>query len=137
VAQEFPPGTEDRARSLFGDLIQGGWESVRTEFDPSMRDQPDAGRIARACANAAESGGRFEGTGTSSARLSGDYAVVDVPLIFGAGSGIGRMVVDREGKVTGLRLEYPRRRRLDPRRVHIFVLGNGHPEVAGALRAPF
>ena len=137
MAQEIPPETENRARSLFGDLIQGRWDSVRTEFDVSMRRHPDADRIARACAHVAESGGSFEGAGAASARLSGGYAVVDVPLIFGAGSGIGRMVVDREGMVAGLRLEYPRRRRLDPRRVHTFVLGNGSPEVAGALRAPF
>jgi len=136
MAHQIPPETQNRARSLFSDLIEGRWESVRTEFDVSMRGHPDADRITRACTHVAESGGSFEGTGASSARLSGDYAVVDVPLIFGAGSGIGRMVLDREGKVTGLRMEYPRRRWLDPRRVRVFALGNGNPEVAGALRAP-
>jgi hypothetical protein len=136
MTHEVPPETHSRARSLLGDLIEGRWESVRGEFGVSMRGHPDADRVARACASFAESGGRFEGTGTSSARRSGDYAVVDVPLAFGAGNGIGRMVLDGEGKVTGLRLEYPRRRRLDPRRVRVFALGNGSPEVAGALRAP-
>jgi hypothetical protein len=136
MAYEIPPETESRARSLFGDLLQGRWESVRGEFDVSMRGHPDADRVGRACTRVAEDGGSFEGTGTSSARRSGEYAVVDVPLIFGAGNGIGRMVLDGDGKVTGLRLEYPRRHRLDPRRVHVFALGNGSPEVAGALRAP-
>ena len=62
--------------------------------------------------------------------------MVNVPLAFQAGDATGRVVLGRDGKVTGLTLEYPRRHRLDPRRVHVFTVGNGgDPEVAKALRA--
>lgn len=136
TTQEIPPERENRARSVFGDLIEGRWEKARGEFDADLRGHADADRIARGWTHVAGSGGSFEGMGALSARQAGDYTVVNVPLTFQAGHAIGRVVLDHDGKVTGLTLEYPRRRRLDPRRVHIFALGNGNPAVARALRIP-
>ncbi|MGH3305415.1 MAG: hypothetical protein ACRDOK_27890 [Streptosporangiaceae bacterium] len=75
------------------------------------------------------SAGSFERMGAPSARRSGDYTVVDVPLTFAAGEAIGEVVSDHDGKVAGLALEYPRRRRLDPWRVRTLVLRD--PEIAG------
>ena len=69
----------------------------------------------------------------SAQALFGDYTVVDVPLIAGRGEAIGTVVINTDGKVTGLALEYPRRHRLDPRRVRTFFLGN--PETLGLRRA--
>jgi hypothetical protein len=134
MTEEIPPDTESRARSLFGDLIEGRWEEARREFDPDVR-HADAGQIARGWTNVTRPGGSFERMGAPAARQSGGYTVVSVPLTFQAGDAAGRVVLGRDGKVTGLALEYPRRRRLDPRRVHVFTVGNGDPEVARALRA--
>jgi hypothetical protein len=132
MAQEIPPDTKSRARSLFGDLIEGRWEKARREFDPGMR-HADSDQIARGWTNVTRPGGSFQGMGAPAARQSGSYTVVNVPLTFQAGDATGRVVLGRDGKVTGLSLEYPRRRRLDPRRVHAFTVGNGDPEVAKAL----
>jgi hypothetical protein len=134
MAQEVPPDTESRARSLFGDLIEGRWGKARREFDAGVR-HADADQIARGWTNVTGRGGSFEGMGAPAARQSGGYTVVSVPLTFQAGDGSGRVIFGRDGKVTGLSLEYPRRRRLDPRRVHTFTVGNSDPEVAKALHA--
>jgi Protein of unknown function (DUF3887) len=134
MTQEIPPGTESRARSLFGDLSEGRWEKARREFDAGVR-HADADQIARGWTNVTQPGGGFKGAGAPAARQSGGYTVVNVPLAFRAGDATGRVVLGRDGKVTGLALEYPRRRRLDPRRVRVFTVGNGDPEVAKALRA--
>lgn len=134
MTQGIPPDTGSRARSLFGDLAEGRWEKARRVFDPGVR-HADADQIARAWTNVTLPGGSFQGMGTLSARQSGGYTVVSVPLTFQAGDAAGRVVLDGDGKVTGLTLEYPRRRRLDPRRVRFFTVGNGDPEVAKALRA--
>jgi hypothetical protein len=134
MTQEIPPDAESRARSLFGDLIEGRWEEARQEFDAGVR-HADADQIARGWTNVTRLGGSFEGMGAPGARQSGGYTVVSVPLTFQAGDATGRVVLGRDGKVTGLALGYPRRRRFDPRRVHVFTVGNGDPEVAKALRA--
>jgi Protein of unknown function (DUF3887) len=126
MSQVLPTGPEKRARVLFGDLVEGRWEEAHRDFDVSLR--VDVGRIARGWTSVAGSAGSLERMDAPSARQSGGYTVVDVPLTFGAGNAAGRVVFDRDGKVTGLSLEYPRRRRLDPRRVRAFVLQN--PEVA-------
>jgi hypothetical protein len=80
----------------------------------------------------ADSAGTFKRIGAPVARQSGDYTVVEVPLIAGRGEAIGKMVFDTEGKVTGLALAYPRRHRLDPRRVRTLFLGN--PQILGLSR---
>jgi Protein of unknown function (DUF3887) len=129
MTHDVPPDREGQARSLFDDLIAGRWEKVSHEFDVIMRGHADAERIARGWTHVADRAGSFEGMGVPSARQSGDYTVMDVPLTFGAGEAIGRVVLDRDGKVAGLSLEYPHRRRLDPRPVQGFVLRN--PDVAG------
>ena len=134
MTQEIPPGTESRVRSLFGDLIEGRWEKARGEFDAGLR-HADADEIARGWTNVARPGGSFEGMGAPAARQSGGYTVVSVPLTFQAGDATGRVILGRDGKVTGLGLEYPHRHRLDPRRVRVFTIGNGDPEVAKALHA--
>jgi Protein of unknown function (DUF3887) len=129
MTHDVPPDREGQARSLFDDLIAGRWEKVSHEFDVIMRGHADAERIARGWTHVADRAGSFEGMGAPSARQSGDYTVMDVPLTFGAGEAIGRVVLNRDGKVAGLSLEYPHRRRLDPRPVQGFVLRN--PDVAG------
>jgi Protein of unknown function (DUF3887) len=129
MTHDVPPGREDKARALFGDLTAGRWEKAHQEFDVTLRGHADSERMARGWTHVAERAGNFERMGALAARQSGDYTVMDVPLTFEDGEAIGRVVLDRDGKVAGLSLEYPRRRRRDPRRVQGFVLRN--PEAAG------
>jgi len=120
---DVPPDAADRARALFGDFAEGRWEQTRGEFHENMRGPVDAGRIAHGWAHAASSVGGFERIGEPSARQFGDYTVVEVPLTFEAGKGLGRVALDHEGKVAGLSLQCPHRSRLDPRPVRVFVHG--------------
>jgi Protein of unknown function (DUF3887) len=129
MTDDIPPERKDKVRALFGDLIAGRWETAHQEFDVSMRRHADAERIARGWTRVADRAGNFERMGDPSAHLSDDYTVMDVPLTFVGGEAIGRVVLNRDGKVAGLSLEYPHRRRLDPRPVQGFVLRN--PEAAG------
>jgi Protein of unknown function (DUF3887) len=126
-----PSNAADRARALFGAFIEDRWEETRGEFHENMRGHVETGRIARGWAQAASSVGGFERMGEPSARRSGDYTVVDVPLTFEGGESLGRLVLDHDGKVAGLSVQCPRRRRLDPRRVRFFV--DGIPAVADLI----
>jgi hypothetical protein len=133
MPDDVPPDVGDRAQRLFGDLTEGRWERARSDFDMTMRERADPDRIAQGWANVAGSAGGFEGIGALSTRRSGDYTLVLVPLTFGNGKAIGRMVLNRDGKVAGVSLEYPRRRRLDPRTVRGFWVKN--PDIGDLLHA--
>jgi len=136
MAQDIPPETENRLRSLLGDLIEGRWEKARGEFDEGLRGRVDADMIARRWADVTPPGG-FKGMGALSARQSDGYSVVRVPLTFQGGDMTAHIVLDHAGKVAGLEMEYPRRHWLGLRRsVRFFAIGNGDPEVSKALHAP-
>ena len=127
MTHDVPPEREDQARALFGDLIAGRWEKAHQELNVTMRAYADAERIARGWTHVADRAGNFDRMGILAARQSGDYTVMDVPLTFVAGEAVGRVVLNRDDKVAGLSLAYPRRRRLDPGPVQGFVLRS--PEV--------
>jgi hypothetical protein len=133
MPDDVPPDVKDRAQKLFGDLTEGRWEQALSEFDMALRERADPERLARGWASVAGSAGRFEGIGVLSTLRSGDYTLVRVPVAFGNGSAIGRMVLNGDGEVAGLSLEYPRRRRLDPRAVRGFWLKN--PDIGDLLHA--
>jgi len=123
-----PPDATDRARLLFGDFTEGRWEQARAKLHEDMRGQVDVvGHIAHWWAPTTSAVGGFERMGEPSARQFGDYTVVELPLTFKAGEGLGRVALDQEGKVAGLSVQCPRRHRLDPRPVRI--LAHGIPEV--------
>jgi hypothetical protein len=132
VTQDIPPDAADRARALFGDFIKGRWGEARPELDARLGDHVVMDRFARRWTDMADSVGSFERIGAPVARRSGDYTVVDVPLIAGRGEAIGKVVFDTEGKVAGLAIKYPRRHRLDPWPVRSFFLGS--PEMLGLGR---
>lgn len=133
MSDDVPPDVMDRARRLFGDLTEGRWEQARSEFDVTMRERAEPDRIARGWSNVASTAGRLEGIGALSARRSGDYTLVLVPLTFRKGRAMGRMVLNRDGEVAGVSLEYPHRRRFDPRTVRAFFLKN--PDIGDLLHA--
>ncbi|MGD0704183.1 MAG: hypothetical protein ABSA02_30405 [Trebonia sp.] len=130
--QDIPPDAADRAQALFGDLIEGRWEEVGRESAGRLGEHAVM-KFARGWRDMADSAGSFKRIGTPAVRQSGDYTVVDAPLIAGRGEAIGKVVFDSAGKVAGLALEYPRHRyRLDPRPVRTLFLGN--PETLGIRR---
>jgi hypothetical protein len=133
MPDDVPPDVKDRAQRLFGDLTQGRWEQARSEFDATLRGRTDPDRIARGWTNVVGSAGRLEGIGDPSTLRHGDYTLVLVPLTFGNRKAVGRMVLNRDGEVAGLSLEYPRRRRFDPRAVHGFFVKN--PDIGNLLHA--
>ena len=129
---DVPPDAIDRARELFGDLTEGRWEQARRKLHHDMRGRIEVvGRIADAWAHAASPTGGFERVGEPSARQFGDYTLVETPVTFRAGQGLGRVALDQEGKVAGLSIQYPRRHRLDPRPVR--TLARGIPGVKALI----
>ncbi len=123
-----PPDAVDRTRALFGDFAEGRWEQARGKLHQDMHGRVDVvGRIAHWWADTASPAGGFERAGEPSARQFGDYTLVEVPVTFKAGQGLGRVVLDQRGKVAGLSMQYPRRHRLDPRPV--LTLAHGIPVV--------
>jgi Protein of unknown function (DUF3887) len=133
MADDVPPDVSDRAQRMFGYLSEGRWEQARSEFDVTMRRRADPERLRRGWTNVAGPAGRFAGIGAPAAWRSGDYTLVLVPLTFDNGTATGRIVLNDEGEVAGLSLEYPRRRRLDPRTVRVFFLKN--PDIGDLLHA--
>ena len=121
---DVPPDAIDRAQALFGDLTEGRWEQAREKLHQDMAGHVDViGLIAHGWAHPASPAGGVERVGEPSARQFGDYTVVELPLTFNAGEGLGRVALDQEGKVAGLSVQCPRRHRLDPRPVRILVHG--------------
>jgi hypothetical protein len=139
MTQRLQRDAIDRACVLFSDLIEGRWEKVDGQFDPTLRGNVD---LAREWATVADCAGSFERMDTPSARQFDDYTLVDVPLAFAAGGAIGEVVFDRADKVAGLALEfpYPRPRQLEQRRREWeqgkrrggFIVRN--PEIDGLMR---
>ena len=96
------PGATDRAVALAALLVEGRWAEMREDFDQTMRERLDADRIAAVWARAVAMVGRCEHIGEPSARLLGNYTVVDVPLQCEAGELTGQVTYDGDGKVAGL-----------------------------------
>jgi hypothetical protein len=119
-----PLDATSQARALFGDVIEGRWEQARGKLPQDMRGQADVvGRIAHWWAHPAGPVGGFERVGEPSARQFGAYTLVELPLAFTAGEGLGRVALDQEGTIVGFSLQYPRRHRLDPRPVRTLARG--------------
>jgi len=107
VPPHVPPDARDRARALFGDIIEDRWENVHRELDASLHGQLPADWFDRTLAKPEGAAGRLDRMVALPARQSGDYTMVDVLLIFTAGDAFGEVVFDHAGKVIGLALQYP------------------------------
>ena len=104
MSHDVPTDAADRAVGLITCLAEGRWEEVAGELDERMRERIDAARLAAAWAHTVGMIGRFEGIGEPFAHRAGDDTMVDVPLHFEAGDGVGSVRFDRDGKVAGLML---------------------------------
>jgi hypothetical protein len=102
-APRIPPDARDRARALFGDIIEGRRDNVHRALDASLSGQLPADTFAKP----EGADGRLDRMVALPARQSGDYTMVDVLLIFTAGDAFGEVVFDQAGNVASLALQYP------------------------------
>ena len=96
------PGAAESAVAIFADLAEGRWEEARRPFGERMRERLDADQLASGWAHTASLLGAFERMGEPSARPSGDFTIVDIPLHFEAGEAAGRVTFDSDAAVVGL-----------------------------------
>jgi hypothetical protein len=96
------PGAEERATQLMIDWIEGRYDTVTADFSQIMSEKMSAEGLGDAWARLAGLVGRYEQMGEARARQAGDLTIVDIPLSFEASEMKGRVVYDRDGKVTGL-----------------------------------
>ena len=109
-------------------MLGSPWPAVIRLDALEQPDMPSDSSAARL--RCRETSGRLDAArllSHTSAWRSGGHAVIEVPLAFRVGDATGHVVLDHAGKVSGLRVEFPRRHRMDPRCVRFFVLGSGSP----------
>jgi hypothetical protein len=94
MSHDVPADAADRAVGLISSLAEGRWDEVVGALDEQMRERIDARRMV----------GRFERIGEPFAHRAGDDTMVDVPLQFEAGEGVGSIRFDADGRVAGLTL---------------------------------
>jgi hypothetical protein len=104
MSHDVPGDAADRAVGLISSLAEGRWDEVVGALDEQMRERIDARRMAAAWAHTVGMVGRFERIGEPFAHRAGDDTMVDVPLQFEAGEGVGSIRFDADGRVAGLTL---------------------------------
>lgn len=96
------PGAAEHAAGLLGAVVEGRWPDACVDFDVTVAERLSPERLAAAWAHVVGLLGGYERMGEPYAFRAGDLTVVNVPLHFEAGEGVGRVSYDREGKVAGL-----------------------------------
>jgi hypothetical protein len=102
MSEAMIPGAAERATQLMIDWIEGRYDQVMADFNEIMTEKMPAGRLADAWAQLAGLVGRYEQMDEAAARPAGNLTIVDIPMMFEAGEMKGRVVYDKDGKVTGL-----------------------------------
>jgi hypothetical protein len=102
MGQDIIPGATERATQLMIDWIEGRYEPVTADFNEIMAEKMSADGLADAWAQLAGLVGRYEQMGEAAARQAGNLTIVDIPMSFEASEMKGRVVYDKDGKVTGL-----------------------------------
>jgi hypothetical protein len=102
MSEAMTPGAAERATQLMIDWIEGRYDQVTADFNEIMTEKMPAGRLADAWAQLAGLVGRYEQMDEAAARPAGNLTIVDIPMMFEAGEMKGRVVYDKDGKVTGL-----------------------------------
>lgn len=102
MSDAIVPGATERATQLLIDWIEGSYDRVTADFSQVMSEKMSADGLADAWAQLAGLVGRYERMGEGSARQAGDLTIVDIPMSFEASEMKGRVVYDKDGRVTGL-----------------------------------
>lgn len=102
MSEALMPGAAGRATQLMIDWIESRYDLVTADFNQIMAEKMPADGLADAWARLAGLVGTYERMGEPAVRQAGDLTIVDIPMSFEAGYMKGRVVFDRDGKVTGL-----------------------------------
>jgi hypothetical protein len=102
MSDAIPPDAASRATQLMIDWIEARYDRVRADFNAIMFERMSESGLRDAWAQLIGLVGTYEQMGEAGARQAGDLTIVDIPMSFEAGEMKGRVVYDRDGKVTGL-----------------------------------
>ena len=80
MSTQIAPGAADRAVTIVACLAEGRWEEARRDFNATMSEALDGGRLAAAWARMASLVGGYEGMGEPFAHRVADHTVVEIPL---------------------------------------------------------
>ena len=108
MSRVVPPGTMERAMTVFVDIAEGRWESATRDSTDRMRAEINAERIAAVYAQVVGMVGVFERMGEPIAFPVGDLTAVEIPLHFEAGDMTGQVSFDEAGQVAGLFIRPPK-----------------------------
>ena len=102
MSEAMVPAAAERATQLMIDWIEGRYGQVTADFNQIMAEKMSADGLADAWAQLGGLVGRYEQMGEAAARQAGNLTIVDIPMTFEASEMKGRVVYDKDGKVTGL-----------------------------------
>jgi hypothetical protein len=102
MSDSIPPDAASRATQLLIDWIEARYARVRADFNAIMSERMSETGLRDAWAQLVGLVGAYEQMGEAGARQAGDLTVVDIPMTFEAGEMKGRVVYDKDAKVTGL-----------------------------------
>jgi hypothetical protein len=102
MSQSIIPGAAEKATQLMIDWIEARYDQVTADFNQVMAERLTAAGLGDAWAQLIGLVGPYERMGEAVARQAGDLTIVEIPMWFEASEMKGRVVYDKDGKVTGL-----------------------------------
>lgn len=102
MSNSMLPDATGKATQVMIDWIEERYDQVAAQFNATMAEKLPASQLPAAWAQLVGLVGSYAGMGEPVARQAGDLTIVDIPMSFEASEMKGRVVYDKEGKVTGL-----------------------------------
>lgn len=102
MTENLLPEADRRALEVLDAWKAGRDEELLAQFDDTMRAQLPPDRLAQTWPRLTGLVGAYESCGDPVVRPFGEYTVVNVPMEFEGGAMTGRVVFDREGRISGL-----------------------------------
>ena len=102
MTENLLPDADRRALEVLEAWQAGRDEELIAQFDDTMRAQLPPERLAQTWPQLTGLVGAYESCGDPVVRPFGEYTVVNVPMEFEGGPMNGRVVFDREGRISGL-----------------------------------
>ncbi len=97
------PGAAAKATELMISWVEERYDDVLPDLSELTLERLTAlGGLPAAWAMLVGTVGAYAGMGEAMARQTGDLTIVDIPMTFESGEMKGRVVFDKQGKVTGL-----------------------------------
>lgn len=96
-----------KAKEILGTYAARNWEVLRRDFDHRMLAGLSEAMLAETDASITAQVGEIVSQGDPSAKVSGEYLVVDIPIEFERGGLKFRVTFNVNGKISGLWLLNP------------------------------